>query len=216
MKKLLFLFAIACLFSACGNMAGIKGSGTPKTETRSVSGFREVNARGAVNLDISVGPEYSLSIEADDNLLEHIQTEVSGGALVIESRNEKINPTTKINVRVTMPELVELELAGASTGKVTGVKTDKLGLEISGASKVTVDGQVRELNATASGASSINAEGLKTENADADSSGASSITVNATGDLKANASGASSVTYVGDPKSLKQNSSGASSVKKKS
>lgn len=216
MKKLLFFVAIACLLVACGDITGIKGSGTAKTETRSVSGFKEVKARGAINLDISIGPEYSLTIEADDNLLEHIQTDVSGGALVIESRNERINPKTKINVKVTMPELVDLEISGASTGKASGVKTDKLGLEISGASKVTIDGEVRELNATASGASSINAEGLKTENADADSSGASSITVNATGDLKANASGASSVTYVGDPKSLKQNSSGASSVKKKS
>lgn len=216
MKKLLFFVAFACLLVACRSITGVQGSGTAKTETRSVSGFKEVKARGAINLDIRVGPEYSLSIEADDNLLEHIQTHVSGDALVIESGNEPINPKTKINVKVTMPELVDLEISGASTGKVAGVKTDKLGLEISGASKLTIDGEVRELNAQASGASGINAENLKTGNADVDSSGASSVTVNATGDLKANASGASSVTYVGDPKSVKQNSSGASSVKKKS
>jgi hypothetical protein len=99
---------------------------------------------------------------------------------------------------------------------VAGVKTEKLRLSINGASKLKIDGEIRELKAQASGASSIDAEGLKTENANADASGASSITVNAAGDLSANASGASSVKYVGEPKSLKQNSSGASSVKKKS
>jgi hypothetical protein len=215
MKKLLFFVLLAGLLTACNNITGIRGSGTPKTETRNVSGFKEIKANGAINLEVSFKPEYSLTIEADDNLLEYINTDVNGGTLVIESRGQKINPKSKINVTITMPELVNLEINGASTGSVAGVKADKLHLSISGASKLKIDGEVRELKATAAGASSIDAEGLKTENANVDASGASNITVNASGDLSANASGASSVKYIGEPKSLKQNSSGASSVKKK-
>lgn len=215
MKKLLFFVALIGLLAGCNAITGVQGSGTSKTETRNVTGFRQVKAHGAINLEITFKPEYSLTLEADDNLLEFINTDVNGDTLTIESRDKKINPKSKINVKITMPELVDLVIAGASTGTVTGVKTDKLGLEISGASKLKIDGEVRDLKAEASGASSINAENLKTENADANASGASSMTVNATGDLKANASGASSVTYLGEPKSLKQNSSGASSVKKK-
>jgi len=216
MKKLLFFVVLAGLLAACSSITGIQGSGTSKTETRNVSGFKEIKANGAINLEVSIKPEYSVTVEADDNLLEHINTDVNGDTLIIENRGEKINPKRKINVRITMPELVDLEINGASAGSVAGVKTDKLHLSISGASKLKIDGEIRELKAQVAGASSIDAESLKTENANVEASGASSMTVNAAGDLSANASGASSVKYIGEPKSLKQNSSGASSVKKKS
>jgi hypothetical protein len=214
MKKLLFMVIVISLLSACENITGLQGSGTAKTETRNVSGFKEIKAGGAINLDISFKPEYSVSVEADDNLLEHITTEVSGDTLVIGMKDH-INSKNKINVKITMPELTELDISGASTGDIAGFKGEKLVVGLSGASKIKLDGDVREFNARVSGASSIDASNLKAENADVDASGASNITVNASGDLVAKASGASSVKYIGEPKSLKQNASGASSVKKK-
>jgi hypothetical protein len=214
MKKLLFFVVLACLLAACGGITGVKGSGNRKTETRSVSGFKQVKAGGAVNLDITFKPEYSVTVEADDNLLEYITTTVSGDELVIESK-DRINPKSKINIKITMPELTGLDLSGASTANAAGLRGEKLDIDASGACEVKIDGEARELKARASGASSIKAENLKVENADVDASGASNITVNASGDLRAEASGASSVTYIGSPRSLKQNSSGASSINKK-
>ena len=73
----------------------------------------------------------------------------------------------------------------------------------------------KELIADASGASTIDAENLKVENADVEASGASKATISATNDLKVDASGASKISYIGEPKNIKQNSSGASSVIKK-
>jgi hypothetical protein len=214
MKKLLFFVALVSISLACNVGTGIKGSGTAKSETRGLTGFKEIEANGAVNLNIGFGSEYALKIEADDNLLEHITTNVNGDTLVIGSKDH-INPKSKVNITITMPQLDRLEINGASAGDVVGFKGDKLELALNGASNLRIAGEVRELKALASGASSINAESLKAENADVDANGASKITVNATGDLKADASGASSVTYVGEPRSLKQNSSGVSSVKKK-
>jgi hypothetical protein len=214
MKKVLFFVILAALVISCKNITGIRGSGTAKTEARSLSGFKEIRTGGAVNLDISFKPEFSVSVEADDNLLEYITTGVDGDTLVI-GQKDNINSKNKINIKITMPELTGLDISGASTANVAGFKGDKIVVELSGASKIKIEGVTSELNARASGASSIDAANLKAENADADASGASSITVNATGDLKAEASGASHVIYIGDPKSLKQNASGASSVKKK-
>ena len=214
MKKLLFFVVLAGLAIGCNAVTGKKGSGNAKTETRGLTGFKEIEANGALNLDIGFGPEFVVKIEADDNLLEDITTEVSGSKLIIGTK-DRINPQTKIDVKITMPELARLDVNGASTGNIGGLQGDKFELALNGASKFKISGEVRELKARASGASSIDAEGLKAENAEVDSNGASKITVNATGDLKADASGASSVTYVGEPKSLKQNSAGASSVKKK-
>lgn len=214
MKKLLFFVVLVCLFAGCGGITGIPGSGTAKTENRNLSGFKKIRAAGALNVDVTFKSDYSVTVEADDNLLEYITTEVSGDELVIASK-DRINPKTKINIRITLPELTSLDISGASSGSVAGLKGDKFDLEISGASKLKVDGEVRELKAKASGACSIDAENLKAENADVDASGASGIIVNASGDLKAEASGASHVIYIGDPKSLKQNATGASSIKKK-
>lgn len=208
---LTFGFIAGCRFQEVGS---IQGSGNVKSETRNLANFKEINASNAITLEITAQKDFALTIEADDNLLEHIKTEVSGGTLTISTK-DKISSKNKIKVKVSMPELVDLNLSGASTAEVSGVKTDSLKLNANGASKINIGGEVKSLDAIASGASGINAENLKTENAKANSSGASSVTVSPTGDLDADASGASTIIYTNEPKNIKQNSSGVSSIKKK-
>jgi hypothetical protein len=201
-------------FGSFSGFGGVRGSGISKTETRNVTGFNKIDASGAINLEIAVQKDFNVTVEADDNLLANIKTEVSGGILKIYTE-DRISIKTRINVRISMPAIEGLEISGVSRADVTNVKSDSLELRASGASKVRIDGEVRTLEADASGASAIDAEGLRAENADVDASGASKATVNATNDLQVDASGASKITYVGEPKNLKQNSSGASSVKRK-
>ncbi|MBS1794599.1 MAG: DUF2807 domain-containing protein [Acidobacteria bacterium] len=209
------LFAVAG-FAGCkfANVVGIQGSGTAKTETRSLSGFKEIKVENALHVEVTVQKDFAFTITADDNLLEHIKTEVSGGTLVIATK-DNIAPKTKIEIRVSLPELTKLNVSGASTAVVAGAKTDALKLDASGASKIRVDGEVKSVEAGASGASGVEAENLKTENAKVNASGASNITVAPTGELDAEASGASTVIYTNEPKSIKQNASGASSIRKK-
>lgn len=219
MKKTVFvivilLIALTAGCSKIGNIGGIKGSGNVKTESRSASGFKEIKAENAVELEITVQKDFSLTIEADDNLLDQVKTEVSGNTLKISTR-DSITSKNKIKVKISLPELTDLDLSGASTANVSGVKTDSLELNASGASRIKIEGEVKSVDATASGASGIDAENLKTENAKANASGASHVTVSPTGDLNAEASGASTVTYTAEPKSIKQNASGASTIKKK-
>lgn len=222
MKKIgLIVFAIALLIGLMsamncnvGNSGGLTGSGNKKSEKRDVSGFMEIEASGAVTLEIVSQKDFSVEVEADDNLLSLIKTEVSGDVLKISSK-DKISPKTKILVKVSMPELDSLNVSGASAATATNLKADLLKLEASGASKIKVEGQANILESNASGASGIDAEGLKVENADVEASGASNTTVSATNELKANASGASTIYYTGEPKSVSPKSSGASSVKKK-
>lgn len=210
-----FTFVNNCGFAGFKNFGGgIQGSGTAKTETRNVSDFSKIEAGGAINLEITVQKDFGVAVEADDNLLQYIKTETSGDTLKIFSEG-RISSNTKINVKILMPELTGLNLSGASNAIVANAKTESLQLEASGASKIKIDGAVKSVQADASGASKIDAENLQAENADVDSSGASSVTVSPSSDLNAEASGASSVYYTGEPKNIKQNSSGASSVKKK-
>ncbi|MGI8468763.1 MAG: head GIN domain-containing protein [Pyrinomonadaceae bacterium] len=227
MKKLYFLFFVLALAIgsistlSCGignfnfkNTGGIQGSGNAKQETRNLSGFDKIEASGAVKTEITVGKDFSVTVEADDNLLQYIKTDVSGDTLKIYNA-DRISPKTKINVKISMPELTKIDVSGASTALATNVNGDSLELKASGASGIKIDGETKDLNAEASGASTIDAENLKSENADVDSNGASTITVSPSGDLKAEASGASNVYYTGEPQNIKQDSSGASSIKKK-
>ena len=208
------IFSTNCSFGSFKDFGGVQGSGVPKSEARNVSGFSRVDANGAVNVEIAAQKDFSVTVEADDNLLANIKTEVSGDTLKIYSE-DRISAKTRINVRISMPALEALEVSGASSGNVSNVKADSLELKASGASKITINGQAQTLNADANGASSIDAESLTVENADVEASGASKATINATNDLRADASGASKISYIGEPKNLKPNSSGASSVKRK-
>jgi hypothetical protein len=225
MKKIslaIFILAltIGLVFSAgCGSVGittvtGIKGSGTSKIEQRNVTGFNEIEAGGAMNLKVDAGKEFSVTVEADDNLLQYIKTEVSGNTLKIYSEG-KISPTAKLNVKISMPALEGLDVSGASEANIVNVKADLLELKASGASEINIVGEANELKAEASGASEINAENLRTVSADVDASGASSAIVSANDRLAADASGASKIYYTGEPKNIKQNASGASSINKK-
>ena len=205
------MIRINCSFS---NFSGIQGSGTSKIETRNVSAFTKIDVGGAINIEVSVQNDFSVEVRADDNLLANIKTEVSGNTLKIYSE-DRISPKTRINVKISMPALEGVDVSGASSGVVANVKADSLELKASGASKIKIDGEAQSLKADASGASTIDAEGLKVADADIEASGASKATVSANNDLKVDASGASKISYIGEPKNIKQNSSGASSVTKK-
>ena len=208
------IFTANCGLGGIKSFAGVQGSGVMKTEQRNVSGFSKIEVGGAMNVEVAVQKDFSVTIEGDDNLLQHIKTEVSGDTLKIYS-DGKLSMKTKMNVKILMPEIDGLNISGASGAVVTNVKSDSLELKASGASKVKVEGEVKNLKSEASGASKIDTENLRAENADVEASGASNSTVFSSNELKADASGASSIYYIGEPKNINQKSSGASSIKKK-
>ena len=193
---------------------GIRGSGNTGNETRNVADFNKIQSGGAINVEVNAQSDFNVVVEGDDNLLQFVKTEISGDTLKIFTE-EKINPKSKITVRISMPEIEGAEVSGASNAVISNVKSESLKLEASGASKITVDGAVTNLESEASGASGIDAGSLNVENADVEANGASKTVVSANNELKADASGASSIYYNGEPKNLVSKSSGASSVKRK-
>lgn len=211
-------------------MQQIKGSGVSTTETRAVGPFTEIEASHAVQLHVVIGTPASVEVTTDDNLQPHVITEVSGSKLKIKM---DAGTTTQIGVkvRVVTPTLTELDTSGAVTAKVTDLKTDKFKLELSGASKCTINamtdrfdaelsgashctltGRTDRLTVKCSGASQFMGADFPSQSVDAEAGGASTIEVQASDELKAEASGASHVRYVGSPPKLKKEASGASSI----
>lgn len=75
--------------------------------------------------------------------------------------------------------------------------------------------KVKKLEVDVSGATSLDARDLKAENVEIDISGASNAKVYASNKLEAEASGASHITFYGDPEKVETDVSGASNIKSK-
>lgn len=190
----------------------IKGSGNVITEKRDVSGFKSIQASGALQLEITAGKEFSVELEGDDDYLPTIKTEVRGDKLYFERTENRTWSRGRILARITMPELDDLNISGASTATIYNVKTRNLKLKSSGASRLEVSGEADNVEIEVSGASKLDAENLKAERAKIESSGASKVSVCASETIDANASGASTIRYSGNPKSINKNASGASVI----
>lgn len=63
--------------------AVLEGSGTAACETRDVEEFKEISAGGSTRVDVTVGPEMSIQVTADDNILPHVKTDVTRERLKI-------------------------------------------------------------------------------------------------------------------------------------
>lgn len=193
------------------NFSGVKGSGVAASEKRDESEFKSVDVGGVFQVEITAQKDYSVEVSADDNLLQYIKTEVEGDTLKI-STEKRINSQTPIIVRISAPNIEHVDASGASKVTVNGLKNSKFGLDTSGASKVDLSGETASLTIDVSGASKIDAENLIAARANVGASGASKVTLNASEELIADASGASKISYAGNPKNVEKKSSGASSV----
>lgn len=202
------------LFHFSVNFSGEKGSGKIVTQQRDLKGFKAVEVGGVFLVEITAQKDFSLEIETDDNLLPLIKTEVNDGVLTIESEG-RLSPTNQIKVRISAPDIDDLDVSGAANLTLNDVKNSSLSVEASGASKLKLAGETTRLTVDVSGASKLDAEELKASKADVEASGASRIDVNVSEDLSVDASGASNIVYSGTPSSLHKKTSGASHVSQK-
>ena len=228
MKKLKVIIFIAALvagitivkvfgFSPIFNLptfrffSGIKGSGVVKTEKRKLTGFKKIKISRGLNVEVVAQKDFNVEVESDDNLLEFIKTEVADDTLKIYTV-KKLKPTAKIRIAVALPELVDANVSGAARLTASDINSESLNIDVSGAGRAKLNGNTANLKINSSGAAKIYAENLQSVNAILDISGASKITVNASEEIRANASGASKISYVGEPKNIIKNISGASKI----
>jgi len=79
----------------------IRGSGIEGSETRNISGATEIELATIGELTIEIGDRDELTIEADDNLLEHFITDVTRGRLRITT-SDGVSLRTRRPVRFTV------------------------------------------------------------------------------------------------------------------
>ena len=192
-------------------------------ETRDLSGFTKVNFGVPGNLNINIGNEFKVVLEGDQSLIDNIETEISGGKLVIKKKNWRLNMNEKVFVSITMPEINGLAVSGSGKAEIMDiVKTDDISFSISGSGKLFTsdlivsnmncsisgsgdivlmgDGKISRAELSISGSGSYMGETSEISSLDIRISGSGSCKCNVTESLKASVSGSGNVTYQGNPR----------------
>lgn len=230
---ILAFVAVGCT-TYTGGITGVKGSGNLTSETRKVSGYHAVSLSGVGELTINQNGNEGLTVEAEDNILPNLTSDVRNGTLYLGTKNNtSINPTKPIKYTLSVKNLDSIESSGAGTASAASIDTKDFGLELSGAGQANID----KLNASSinltisgsgtatvagksdkqrielSGAGSYKARDLDSKQATITVSGAGNATLRVSDSLDATVSGAGSVGYIGNPQ-VNQHTSGSGSVNK--
>jgi hypothetical protein len=199
------------------------------TETREVSGFEQVVLDEYGELLLTQGAQPSLTIEADEDVLSRIETEVKEGTLTIgiggtwwDKLGMALNGVLsgrKIVYQLTVVELTGVTVRGAGrvkcaelhtdslairvagAGEVTigSLSTKQLGVEVPGAGRVQLAGQAGEQRVALTGAGTYRAPKLDSQKAQVRLTGVGSATISVAQELEATIQGVGSVEYYGTP-----------------
>jgi Putative auto-transporter adhesin, head GIN domain len=196
------------------------GSGNVISEQRDVGDFSEVLLSGVGNLHITQTGSESLTIEAEDNILPLLTSEVVGHTLRLGTEpGAHFSPKRPIRYTLTVKDLSAIRISGAGNAEIPALGTPKLQLELSGAGNLTVaglaaeslelslsgagsttcSGEVRSQDIRISGAGSYHGEDLASSTAQAVISGTGSAHLTVSEQLDARISGVGSINYKGDP-----------------
>lgn len=227
---------IAMVLMACGtinlgfNM--VRGSGNVVSEERAVSGFDKVSLQGSGDIFLEQGSEEGLTIEADDNLMQYITTEVRNGELVIAFKdNVSVQTSRDIRYYLKVKDLSNVSISGSGDIIAESFETSALRLSISGSGNVNIDdldvttltiqssgsgnfelnGTAGTADVTISGSGKYIAGDLETNDTSITIGGSGEARVWAKNNLKVQISGSGDVNYYGSP-SVSQSISGSGDV----
>lgn len=205
------------------------------SETRSVSEFDEIGVRGSIKLVISQGAERSVQVQADEKVLQQLETVVEGRRLQVGmSRGWRSWNTGPITVTVVTPQLKGVALAGSGdviinsfeapklalavsgSGDVraTGLQVEELELSISGSGDAAVGGKAGKLGVRIAGSGDVRAGELLARDVSVRIAGSGDAVVHADKTLRVSIAGSGDVRYSGEPE-VSQSVAGSGSVRKR-
>jgi hypothetical protein len=238
------LICLSLLTSSCGLIqgkgpaGGVPGSGQIENQIRETGAFSAlVIEYPVVEVIVQPGEKDSVTIEADDNLLSQISSEVVSGRIIIKSTQTdwetSVNPSVPVKITVTASSVDEivfssimgsmqvnslktdtfrLEHSGGGDVHLVDLEVDLLDVVFSGAGKIIAGGSARELKLLHGGLGSFDAVGLPCTKAIVELSGMGDAIVNVEQELIATLTGAGSIKYYGNPR-IQQEVTGAGSIK---
>lgn len=233
LSKLTAILVLLLTTTSCfiDGFTGIKGNGDVLSEERSINeNFNSIKVQQGINLYLTQGSSVELNVEADENIIDLLMTEVRNGELKIYFE-KNVNRATR-NVYLTATDINKIAASsGASVKSENTIHGSSIELSSSSGSsiKLKVDaeevrsatssgaemdlyGSTEYLSAKASSGSHIDAEDLKSQNALAKASSGANIDLNVSSSLTAKASSGGDIDYVGSPNDVNKDTSSGGSV----
>lgn len=214
-KRFIFiLLVIALITAACQSVPvnTVRGTGNVISQQRSVSGFTGIEVNIPAELEIRQGSLESLTIEAEENLMQYIDSEVRNGRLVISTPpSTSLSPTTPIRLTVGVSQLSAIDVHGISNVTASDLNLESLGISFDGTGSAQLTGSVDTQSISIRGEATIRNAELISSEVNIDISGAGTVEVNAADALNVNVAGLGNVRYVGSPL-VSQQISGTGSV----
>lgn len=241
MKKLILILAVLFIASSpvqaqwWGSSETVKGNGEMTSEKRNTGDYDEISLVGSMDVELVLGSEGNLTIEAESNLQEYITTEVNGGTLKISiEKGYNLRPTRNKGIKVTVPfkDLDAVEVTGSGdlwnsatittrnfSTKLTGSGDIKLDLEVenlegavTGSGDIKLRGKARDFDCKVTGSGDFKAYDLRAENVEATVMGSGDIQISANKKLKAKVMGSGDIKYKGNPENQDFKTSGSGSI----
>lgn len=198
-----------------------------------IEGFTKVYINIACEVDLIQSEETKLVIEAEEQLLEEIDVEVSNGTLRITSdRKGWKKRKDDVDISLTVKDIESFQVAAAVNlyankkiyadklrilvGGVANINMElecnKLMADLSGVADIDIRGKASLAVWKVSGTATLDAEDFITEATRVDFSGVGKGEVHATKILKASVSGLGLIEYSGSPASITTNVSGLGKI----
>lgn len=211
--RIILLAVLVASLSAC-----IRSAGPLMTEDRDVAAFTGISLASSADVEIVQNEPYEVRVEAPDNLMPFIETEVDNGILEIRERRNNIWHGDRVRIFVNMDRLTQASVSGSGDLLGRGFSARNVILDISGSGDMDLKLDADNVNASISGSGDMELEGMainlqfsisgsgdlrgryfSVENADANMSGSGDAFITVTEELDANLSGSGDLEYWGNP-----------------
>jgi len=209
----------------------IASAAAARTEDRDVPDFNAVNVASGIRANVEIGSRKRVRIEADDDILQLVETRVEDGALNIGFKPHRSwSGERRVSVTIQTPQLRAIGASGGSIVRATFTRADQSAIEASGGSQVRASGvDARQLSLQGSGGSVLDVQGradslglqmsggtqlhgrdLSVKDVDVQASGGSEAELRASGNLRGSLSGGSEVHVRGGARTRVSTSGGSS------
>jgi Putative auto-transporter adhesin, head GIN domain len=190
-------------------------AGKVSREARATAPFHKIRLRGAIELTFRIGPQLAVEVIAEARVLPLVSTEVTDDTLQLGLRapgGRDASLSSPIRAIVTAPSLHALDVGGACSATVAGLRADSFALAVGGAASAQLSGAVAHATVAAAGVGRVRGEQLRTERATVAAKGGAAVELTVARQLTVAVSGISAVTVYGKPEHVVKAISGAATV----
>ncbi len=134
-------FILLAAMTSCYYMGPcVDGTGNIVEENRDVDDFYSVSNTTSFDVYVTQSDTFSVSVNAQANILPLIETYESGGTLLIKTREFTcIRSAYDVEIFVTLPEIEELNLTGSGTLVCESIVGDIVELSLTSSGRMYVD-----------------------------------------------------------------------------